>query len=370
MAIKLSIGSAVYNIEPSFLRAHIEGVQRQLTDETEFLLIDDCSTNDSAKICREYADSDSRIRYIEMEQNGGLSRVRNRTIEEAAGKWIFFADADDLLSEYFVQTALRFCDCDQDIIIHDRLKFTTQKQTETPCEETELITFPENAGRALSISCLCLDPTLGKQFGLSQYAFYHAAWGMLYRRDFLVENDLLFPAGQKKAQDSVFNTDVYFCAKKIAYLPYKMYYYRTNPGGITQRYSTDFPQMAESLLGHLNRRLETLYANDGDVKERYLNHRLMALVMDNMRLNIFHKDNPKPENERKRDFLAFIESEPYKSAILNFDPVKSGRFEWHLPAVLIRKKQFRLLNMFMGNHTALGILCGVDKRFMKLLKSK
>lgn len=368
MAIKLSIGSAVYNIEPPFLRAHIEGIKRQLTDETELILIDDCSTNESAQICKEYANSDSRIRYVKMEQNGGLSRVRNRTIQEAAGKWVFFADADDLLSDYFVKTALRFCESDKDIIIHNRLKFTTQKQEETPCEIKELIDLPENAGRDLSISCLCLDPTLARQFGLSKYAFYHAAWGMLYRKEFLTKNNLLFPAGQKKAQDSVFNTTVYFCAKKIAYLPYYMYYYRTNPGGITQRYSADYPQMAKSLLGHLDKQLETLFSNDKKVKERYLNNRLMALVMDNMRLNIFHKDNKKPKSERKQDFLKFIETEPYKNAIINFNPVKSGRYEWHLPAVLIRKKRFSLLNIFMGNNKLLGICCGIDKRLLKLFK--
>ena len=368
MDIKLSIGSAVYNIEPDFLREHIEGVKRQLTDDSELLLIDDCSTNDSGEICREYAEADSRIRYIKMEQNGGLSAVRNRTIQEARGKWIFFADADDLLSDYFVETALRFSESDYDLIILNRLKFTTQKQPEAPCEIKKITPLAKGAGRDLSVSCVCLDTTLGKKYGLSKYAFYHAAWGMLYSKEFLVKNNLLFPVGQKKAQDSVFNTAVYYCAENIGYLPYFMYYYRTNPGGITQRYSADFVQMADSLHGHLWRQVETYFADDNEVKERYLNNRLMALVMDNMRLNIFHKDNKKPKKQRKEEFLAFVEKEPYKGAITNFDPVKSGRIEWHLPAALIRKKRFCTLNMFMGNSKLLGTLCGIDKRLLKLFR--
>ena len=216
------------------MRAHIDGLRGQLTDETELLLIDDCSTNNSGEVCKEYADADSRIRYIRMEENGGLSSVRNRTIAEAQGKWIFFADGDDLFSEHFVETALRFQEAQEDIIIHERLKFLEQKQEEQPCTVTALTPVKEGAGRELSISCMCLDPSYGTRCGLSSRAFYHAAWGALYRKEFLVKNNLLFPVGQKKAQDAVFNTEAYFHAERIAYLPYIMYYYRGNPQGIKE----------------------------------------------------------------------------------------------------------------------------------------
>ena len=90
MAIKLTIGTAVYNVGEEFLRSHIEGIAKQLTDEVELLLIDDCSTDNSGEICKEYAKADSRIRYINMGKNGGLSCVRNRTISEAKGKRILW----------------------------------------------------------------------------------------------------------------------------------------------------------------------------------------------------------------------------------------------------------------------------------------
>lgn len=368
MQTKLSIATAVYNIDAPFLRSHIEGIQNQLTDETELLLIDDCSTNDCAVICREYAEKDNRIRYINMGQNGGLSRVRNRSIDEASGKWIFFADGDDLLSDNFVETALRFCECNDDIIILDRLKFTLEKGEEPPCSVTQLTKLPPEAGRELSISCLCLDTTMSAQFGLSSKAFYHAAWGALYRKDFLTNNNLKFPEGQKKAQDSVFNTQAYFYAEKITYLPYVMYYYRSNEQGITRRYSADLSDVLDSLLGHLENQMRQLYPDDADVQARYKNHRVLSVVMDNMRLNIFHRDNPKPKEERKKEFLRFIEREPYNSAINEYDPKSSGRWEWHLPIKLIQRKKFELLDMFIGKPKAFKILCAADKRIVKLFK--
>ncbi len=365
MAIELTIGTAVYNLDESFLREHIEGILKQLTDETELLLIDDCSTNNSGDVCKEYAENNDRVRYINMGENGGLSAVRNRTISEAAGKWIFFADGDDLLSDHFVETALKFSKAPYDIIILERLKFVGKKQTEHVCEVTELNGLPEESGRELSVSCLCLDQTITSNLGLPSRAFYHAAWGALYLKDFLVNNNLLFPVGQKKAQDSVFNTKAYYCAKRIAHLPYIMYYYRNNPGGITRRYSKNLEEIFEMLIGHFEKCIDTYYPGDADVRKRFNNQRIMSVVMDNMRLNIFHKDNPKPKAQRKKEFLSFIEREPYKSAIADFDPKQSDRWEWLLVVSLIRKKKFSTLDMFVGNDKVFSRLSGIYKRIKR-----
>ena len=370
MAIKLSIGTAVYNLEESYLRAHIEGLLGQLNDESELLLIDDCSTNNSGEVCREYAARDSRIRYIKMEQNGGLSRVRNRTIKEARGKWIFFADGDDLLSEYFVQTALSFAQSEADIIIHERLKFTQEVQAQLPCEVKQLKKLSADAGRKIGISCLCLDPNITKELGLPSRAFYHAAWGGLYRKEFLLENNLLFPEGQKKAQDAVFNTQAYFYAKNIEFLPYIMYFYRVNEFGITQRYTESLTEVLCMLLGHLNNCKKKLFEEDEDVEKRFVQHRILASVVDNLRLNFFHKDNKKSKEVKKREFLEFVQTEPFKTALETYDPSFSGRWEWHLPLTLAKRRSFGLLRLFVSNPKIYRLSCALDKRVIKLCKRR
>ena len=367
MAIKLSIATAVYNLEEKYLRAHIENIRSQLTSETELLLINDCSTNNSGEVCEEYAEKYKHIRYIKMGKNGGLSAVRNRSIAEAQGKWLFFADGDDLLSEHFVESALKFYDSDADIIIHERMKFTEIPTGDFECPVTELTLLPSDAGRTLSISCLCLDPNIAKTLNLSKRAFYHAAWGALYNREFLVNNDLKFPVGQKKAQDAVFNTETYFHAKKIAYLPHIMYYYRVNPGGITQRYSKDLAQILKSLLELLSADKDKFFPDDEDVQARFQNHRVVACAVDNMRLNIFHKDNPKPKDARKQEFLAFIDGEPYKTAIENFDPYTYNRCEWLFTVDCIRNKNFKELDRVVDNSTDFRIFSSLYKYRKKLI---
>lgn len=364
--MKLSIGVAVYNVQEDFLRICIENIRSQLTDETELLLIDDCSTDNSGKICKSYAETDSRIRYINMGVNGGLSRVRNRTIAEAAGDWIFFADGDDMISDYYIKTALRFCDEDYDIIIYDKKNFMGDKGEDEDCKIEKLIPLPKEVGREISLSCLCIKPFDLSKYHMNEDAAYHAAWGALYKKEFLTKNNLFFPEGQKKAQDAVFNTATFFYAEKIAYLPYTMYFYRRNLQGITQRYSADFTKMATSLVKHDYDAIEKLYKNDGEVIDLYKKFKTIALVIDNMRLNFFHKDNPKSREDRKNEFTEFVNSEPFKSAIDGFNLKCCEWWGWRLPVQFAKSRSFNKLDFAFRHDKLFRIYGALDSRIKRL----
>lgn len=366
MSVKITIGTAVYNVEERFLRQHIEGIAKQLTDETELLLIDDCSTDNSGEICKEYAETDSRIKYINMGKNRGLSGVRNRTVSEASGKWIFFADGDDMISENFVKTALEFCDEDYDIIIHDRAIFEEEIGAEKESTVSKLVKLPSGAGRELSLSCLCINRVDLKKYGLGENVFYHAAWGAIYSKDFLIENELRFPEGQKKAQDSVFNTYAYFCAEKIAYLPYTMYFYRKNMQGITKRYSSDFTDMALSLVGHHYQCIERLYGGDPEIYALYRKNRVISLTIDGMKLNFFHKDNRKPKQVRRAEFEDFVRTEPFKSAIAEFDLEGCDWWGWRLPIYYAKTYDFDMLEFAFKHESVFRIYGAMDTRMQKL----
>lgn len=351
MSVKLTIGSAVCNVEERFLRAHIEGILRQLTDETELLLIDDGSTDGCGAICRAYAAKHSRVRYVPMGERQGLSCVRNRTIDEARGAWIFFADGDDLLSDHFVENALQYSDFDADIILHERLVFLADKGVEAAHAPAAPVLLPANAGQKLSLSVLCAVPLDPQACGLHANVFFHAAWGALYRRDFLVRNDLRFPPEVKKAQDSVFNGAAYFHAQKIACRPCVMYYYRNNPQGITKRYSADYEALIRPLLAAQRACLQRLFPGDPAVEALYLDNRVVSFVTDSLRLNYCHPDNPKPRTQRKAEFFAFAAKAPFQSAVQRFDFDRSDRITWAVQIRLIQKKRFAALD-FLLKHPA------------------
>lgn len=86
---------------PTYNRAHVlhrsvRSVLAQSFTDWELIIIDDGSTDDTERLCRDYAARlGPKFRYIQQE-NQGVSAARNRGMQEAAGEWIAFLDSDDL----------------------------------------------------------------------------------------------------------------------------------------------------------------------------------------------------------------------------------------------------------------------------------
>ncbi|MCU7521149.1 MAG: glycosyltransferase family 2 protein [Ignavibacteria bacterium] len=88
----ISVIMSVYNGE-KYIRDAIESILKQIYTNFEFIIINDGSTDDSAKIISSY--SDARISLIQQE-NKGLSLALNRGIYASRGKYIARMDADDI----------------------------------------------------------------------------------------------------------------------------------------------------------------------------------------------------------------------------------------------------------------------------------
>ncbi len=85
-------------ILPTFNRAAllplaIQSILDQTYEKFELILVDDGSTDDTEQIVQSF--SDSRIRYLHLENNVGSSAARNRGIEIAHGDLLAFEDSDD-----------------------------------------------------------------------------------------------------------------------------------------------------------------------------------------------------------------------------------------------------------------------------------
>ena len=91
----VSIITPVYNCE-KLISSTIKSVQNQTYKNLEMLLIDDCSTDNSAKIIKEYSKKDSRIKYLKLKENSGAALARNKALEISNGRFIAYLDSDDL----------------------------------------------------------------------------------------------------------------------------------------------------------------------------------------------------------------------------------------------------------------------------------
>ena len=90
----ITIGISCFNAENTIAQA-IESALCQDWPNLEIILVDDCSSDGSAKVVREIAKRDKRIQFRTRKSNGGLAIVRNDTIRLAKGEYIAFFDDDD-----------------------------------------------------------------------------------------------------------------------------------------------------------------------------------------------------------------------------------------------------------------------------------
>ena len=92
--MRYSIVMPIYNVE-NFLRDSVSDILCQFVSDFELILVDDCSTDSSGKICDELESNDKRIRVLHLPENGGLSNARNQGLDVANGEYIMFLDPDD-----------------------------------------------------------------------------------------------------------------------------------------------------------------------------------------------------------------------------------------------------------------------------------
>lgn len=105
---KVSIIIPVYNTE-LYLKECFDSILRQDYDNIEVIVVNDCSTDNSLKICKQYEKNHNFI-IINNEQNKGQAYSRNIAITKATGDYIAFLDSDDILYDNNISTLLNYAE--------------------------------------------------------------------------------------------------------------------------------------------------------------------------------------------------------------------------------------------------------------------
>ncbi len=105
----VSIVMPSYNTA-KYIGASIRSVLAQSYSNWELIIVDDCSTDDTDNVVKQYL-TDNRIRFLKNEKNSGAAVSRNRALREAKGKWIAFLDSDDLWKPDKLEKQITFMEC-------------------------------------------------------------------------------------------------------------------------------------------------------------------------------------------------------------------------------------------------------------------
>ena len=202
-----------------YLREVIEDLRLQEQKDYEVILIDDGSTDHGGALCDDYAIKDPRVRVIHQEK-GGVSRARNRGLDEAQGEYIVFVDADDRIRPQYLYDlicAKRRLDAagQRSLIISDYQPFS-DNGTEARC-------FPE----PFSIDFSNRQGVTADHFRQLVFQFLiFPPYCKLYRRDVIEENEIRFLEEIKSAEDFAFNMRYLSVIDRVEYINSVQYSYR------------------------------------------------------------------------------------------------------------------------------------------------
>lgn len=230
---QITIGMPVYGVE-KYIRKSILSVLNQRTSISYVVLvIDDCGTDHSMDIIRECKNSHPKgdiIRIIKQPHNMGCWAARNKILDEANSKYIFYIDPDDYLSP----DAL------------DKLYEAAEENNAEAVYGSVVSVDEEDNPVVFSIGDMKLPHiVLIGEDRLAEYAnkgvrpsLYNFIWNVLLRTDFIRESGLRFKE-TRFADDILFETDMQPLIKRAVLLPDDTYFYVLRPGSLSNYQKRD-----------------------------------------------------------------------------------------------------------------------------------
>lgn len=222
---KVSVIIPVYNTE-KFLRKCLDSVCNQTLQDIEIICINDCSTDGSLEILREYARKDNRIKLIELLENCGAAKARNIGIDIAEGEYLGFIDSDDYIDlDFYENLYAKAIETSADVVKGSDMLIIWQNGRKEIDKQNEKI----------------------KKNKINFWSQYTTA---IYKRVFILENNIEFPAGLLVGEDPVFAIKCAFLSNKIDIINNAQYYYMRREGSLNSDIWDD--EKLDSYIKYIN----------------------------------------------------------------------------------------------------------------------
>ena len=219
----LSIIIPIYNVEFDGFAKCIDSI-RKITIPFEIIIVDDGSKEEFVVPCIRYIEGIKNVSWI-RKNNGGVSSARNEGILNASGKYLFFLDADDMVTKDFVEFINNnYSTITGDWILFDiEMKYVCRKKksvrrlfdkdNQWKIKEGKLIELDYSDVLKVRVTTTDLNESCGK----------------LIKREILVNNEIKFPVGVISGEDAIFNTRLMCVINNIQYTRIVGYVYNYLP---------------------------------------------------------------------------------------------------------------------------------------------
>lgn len=218
--LKLSIIVSIYNAE-NYLDKTLESILKQIDTFDEVILINDGSTDSSLDICKIYKEMYYQKNIVIInKKNEGISIARNYGLKISSGNYILWIDADDWVSnEYINEIKKCIIETNADIILFDYY--------EVKKEEQRKISYKDR-------SCYINKNDIMKD--IAQDKFASTLWRVAIKKN--VYNKIKFP-NVKTMEDYAIYHELFYYADSCVYIYKPIYFYRVLENSLSHRKNQD-----------------------------------------------------------------------------------------------------------------------------------
>ncbi len=216
----ISIMITIYNAEDTLSKC-LDSILMQTYDNLEIVIVDDGSTDGSARLIRDYVEKDGRIRFFQTE-NRGISSARNTALREVTGDWVTVVDRDDWIDLDCYERLVAELSPDLDLL---RYNYVSEGLSGNDGSLYEL------SGRTIDIDQETFNQ-LCWHFLTRENNIMGTVWSILVKRELAQSvgyDDLLLHRG-----DLLFTVSVLKRSHKCRFVDMKKYHYFMNPGSMTR----------------------------------------------------------------------------------------------------------------------------------------
>ena len=308
----ISIIAPVYKIPKEYLLECFSSVIKQTYNNWELIIVDDGSQDGSGEYCDEFAKKDNRIKVIHQ-KNAGVSVARNNGIENSNGEYLAFIDSDDWLDDnYFQKFVDRLNKVDFDICICSAKVEKKNKSESNDFFFEDTINCNKEQVYQLQSQLICR--------GLTEYyppyVNVGVPWGKLYKKSFIIDNNIRFKPGVKRMQDNLFNLYAFKLAKCISYINERPYHYRDFSESACNKYNPNIISDFEPFLTELEK-----FALKEDNKDWIsgASKRRITSIKSYMFSYFFHKKNEKSILNKIKDLKDYLNKDEVVKSVNSTD---------------------------------------------------
>lgn len=263
--IRVSIVVPAYNAEP-FITSALNSALRQTERRLEVLVIDDCSRDATARVVKDIAARDRRVRLLRNLVNRGPAASRNRGLLESRGDWIALLDADDAFTPERLEMLLSLSEMRGADLVADNLLLCPDDAGSPAEPMLSHAVLP--AARWLSPAEFVAGNIGSRYTPRISYGFLQP----LMRRQFLHRHGLLYDERNRFGEDFMLYLACLLKGARWWLTPQAMYRYRVRSGTLTDVQSAADLHRIRTLEDRLLRE-DPLVASDPELASALRRHK-------------------------------------------------------------------------------------------------